>query len=294
MAIHHKIFFNFSVSQRQDLFRYWKDVRNHVFSIRPNPALRLEPQTNVKMGILTGIADAILHDKQKCVYEIKASVKNDWKEDAFIQAFCYAIMMGQAWFTIRLVNVFKNMQIEHVVFIDKVRHVRQRLLYDMVVWNFSCFMAKHYQERQSPFKEVWQSVWQSIGTGREEEEDKNNDDKVESIEDIMFVNVVWNDLMDTVVEIVVCRMLSPTRLHVDLITDSMNDLHDFVKTHVYKDYVFCGKAYDRIKREWVHDKVSIVHRPSLRVLYVDEESSQEEMSAMVEIVHVVKCFLTVV
>lgn len=214
IAIHHKMFFFFSVTQRQDLFRYWKAYRGYVYHIRPDSNLVFKPQTNVKMPLLTGIADGVLNDKQKCVYEIKASVKNDWKEDAFVQAFCYAIMLGQSWFTIKLVNLFKNSQVQYVVYLDNVRKVRQMLLYDILVWNFSSYMAKNYHSQKS----------------------SSHSD----IEEYIFLNIDWNVLEDFPSEIVAIRMLSPTRFHIDLLTDSVADLKYYLSTYTFSKYIFCG------------------------------------------------------
>lgn len=218
IAIHHKMFFFFTVSQRQDLFRYWKDVRQQVFQIRPRPDLPLKTQLNVKMPLLTGIADAILQDKQKCIYEIKASVKQDWKEDAFIQAFCYAIMLGQAWFTIKLVNLFKNSQIEYVLYIEDVKRLRQILLYDILVWNMSSYMAKHYRPL----------LHAPLYTHHLD------------IDETVFINIEWNPLKDLPSEIVVMRMLSPTRFHIDFLGYSINDLMSFLDTYAFHRYLFCG------------------------------------------------------
>ena len=187
IAIHHKMFFFFNVSQRQDLFRYWKAYRPIVQHHRPPPQKTFTPQSNVKMPLITGIADAILNDQRKHVYEIKASVKNDWKEDAFVQAFCYGIMLGQKWFHIQLMNLFKESKVEYVVYMDNVRHVRQRLLYDVMIWNASSYLAKNLCVQSSS----------------------------QQIEDYLFVHAEWDVLQNRIQEIVVIRMLSPSRIHLE-------------------------------------------------------------------------------
>lgn len=261
IAIHHKMFFFFNVTQRQDLFRYWKEFRVYVFRMRPPSTLRLQTQSNVKMPLLTGIADAILHDKQKCVYEIKASIKNDWKEDAFIQAFCYAIMLGQAWFTIRLVNLFKNSQVEYVVYIDNVKKIRQHLLYDILVWNFSSYMAKNYR----PLLHTPQS---------------NLD-----IDNTVFIHMDWDILTNKPSEIVVMRMLSPTRFHIDFLADSIDELHQFIRTYVYSQYIFCGSRHDYEKInfqdssksiKFIFDQFPNLHQSTTYTAYVPAEQTSQE------------------
>lgn len=187
IAMHHKMFFFFTTSQRQDLFRYWKSYRPIVQFHRPPSQRTFHPQTNVKMPLVSGIADAVVNDTRKHIYEIKASVKNDWKEDAFVQAFCYGVMLGQGWFHIQLMNLFKHSKIEYIIYIDNVRHVRQQLLYDVMVWNASSYLAKHLSPVSSS----------------------------KNIENYLFVHAAWDVLENRIHEIVVIRMLSPSRIHLD-------------------------------------------------------------------------------
>ena len=214
IAIQHKIFFYFTESQKQDLFRYWKQYKNHVYMIRPTDSTKFKPQSNVKMPLLTGIADGISNEQQKHIYEIKASVKSDWKEDAFIQAFCYGVMLGQAWFQIDLVNLFKNKRFQYIIYIDHIKEVRSKLLYDILVWNFSSYLAKS-----------------NLGS-------PNN------LEKYLFIHYEWNIVMS---EIVVIRMLSPTKLHIDFhtfddIIGFQSYLSDF--NHDQSEFVYCGKTVE--------------------------------------------------
>lgn len=146
MAIHHKIFFHFQESQQHDLQRYWSRVSGVASQLGPPSSDAFEVQQNIKMWNITGIMDGLRTsstDKRKHIYEIKASVKSDWKEDAFIQAFIYGIQLGQGWFHIHLVNLFKNEYVEYAIFIDKgVVWARNLLCYDVSVWNMNSFLAK--------------------------------------------------------------------------------------------------------------------------------------------------------
>lgn len=261
IAIHHKMFFFFNVTQRQDLFRYWKEVRYHVYNMRPPHNIKLHTQSNVKMPMLTGIADAILQDKQKCIYEIKASVKQDWKEDAFVQAFCYAIMLGQAWFTIKLVNLFKNSRIEYVVYIDDVKKLRQTLLYDILVWNMSSYMAKHYRPL---------NILPSSHTI--------------DLDETVFINMEWNVLLDKPSEIVVMRMLSPTRFHIDFLTDSLDDLNNFLNTFIFTQYLFCGhqKLFEKIKLKDEKKDMSLLMEVYPFLQGVASDVSETEKNALVD------------
>jgi len=184
IAIHHKMFFFFNTTQRQALFRYWKACRSIVYRHRPNIGNDLfKCQMNVKMPLLTGIADGVLNSSQKHIYEIKASLKPDWREDAFIQAFCYALMLGQKWFHIELFNLFKNAKTTYVVYLDDdVKKVRQQLSHDILIWNVSSYLAKTMTLYPNSCSQ--------------------------QIENYLFLNV-------SLEEILVVRMLSPTRIHID-------------------------------------------------------------------------------
>jgi hypothetical protein len=59
----------------------------------------------------------------------------------------------------------------------------------------------------------------------------------------------WNVLLDKPSEIVVMRMLSPTRFHIDFLTDSLDDLHTFLNSFIFTQYLFCGsqKLLEKIK-----------------------------------------------
>jgi hypothetical protein len=229
--------------------------------MRPPHNIKLHTQSNVKMPMLTGIADAILQDKQKCIYEIKASVKQDWKEDAFVQAFCYAIMLGQAWFTIKLVNLFKNSRIEYVVYIDDVKKLRQTLLYDILVWNMSSYMAKHYRPL---------NILPSSHTI--------------DLDETVFINMEWNVLLDKPSEIVVMRMLSPTRFHIDFLTDSLDDLNNFLNTFIFTQYLFCGhqKLFEKIKLKDEKKDMSLLMEVYPFLQGVASDVSETEKNALVD------------
>jgi hypothetical protein len=222
IAIQHKIFFYFTESQKQDLFHYWKQYRNHVNLIRPLESTKFKPQSNVKMPLLTGIADGIYNEQQKHIYEIKASIKSDWKEDAFIQAFCYGIMLGQAWFQIDLVNLFKNKRFQYIIFIDNVKKVRSKLLYDILVWNFSSYLAK------------------------------SNLGSFINLEQYLFIHYEWDVLENKISEIVVIRMLSPTKFHIDFHTfDDLDGFQSYLTdfNHDKSKFVYCGKDTEDIFRK---------------------------------------------
>lgn len=214
MAIHHKIFFHFNNEKKQSLERYWSAVGKHISSIAPINLSTFETQKNIKMMNITGIMDGFMvaNDK-KHIYEIKASIKSDWKEDAFIQAFIYAIQLGQGWFHIHLMNLFKNEYVEYIVFIDPgVIRARNRLIHDVVIWNMNSFLAKcprHFR----------------------------------NLEECIFIHYSDEGNM------VMLSMYSPTRIVIDYQSDDLNETIEYFSNHDFdqsKKYLITSDAKSTI------------------------------------------------
>lgn len=208
MAIQHKIFFHFGNEKKQSLERYWSAVRSHIPSIAPSTVSAFQTQKNIKMMNITGIMDGymVTNDK-KHIFEIKASVKSDWKEDAFIQAFIYGIQLGQTWFHIHLMNLFKNEYIEYVVFIDPgVVRTRNRLLHDVGIWNMNSFLAKCPKHSRN-------------------------------LEECVFIHSSESGY------IVMLSMNSPTRIVIDYQSDDLEETRQFFADHDFdlsKKYILCN------------------------------------------------------
>lgn len=208
MAIHHKIFFHFGNEKKQSLERYWSAVRSHVRSIAPSTISAFQTQKNIKMMNITGIMDGymVTNDK-KHIFEIKASVKSDWKEDAFIQAFIYGIQLGQTWFHIHLMNLFKNEYIEYIVFIDPgVVRTRNRLLHDVGIWNMNSFLAKCPKHSRN-------------------------------LEECVFICSSESGYL------IMLSMNSPTRIVIDYQSDDMEETRQYFADHDFdllKKYILCN------------------------------------------------------
>lgn len=51
--------------------------------------------------------------------------------------------MGQSWFHLHLINLFRNEYIKYIIYIDaRVHNMRNRLLYDIFIWNMNSFLVK--------------------------------------------------------------------------------------------------------------------------------------------------------
>lgn len=197
MAINHKIFFQFNTDKINALSSYWTKVNPYISSICPSNLTTFETQKNVKMMNISGIIDGYMTmNNKKHIYEIKASVKPDWKEDAFIQAFIYAIQMGQTWFHLHLMNLFKNEYYEYVIYIHSgVIHTRNYLLHDVVIWNINSYLAK------SPVH-------------------------FRNLEELVFL---YHSIYDNT--IVMLSMSSPTRIQMEFQSTTNEDSIDFFKNY---------------------------------------------------------------
>ena len=141
MAFHHKLFFTIDPPLCAVLLSYYESCRPTIQSIRPPDPIKI--QSNCRMSLVTGIIDCLSDDT---VYEIKASHKADWKDDAFCQAFMYFIMMGKKFGKIVLINLFKNQVLSYSIKVPDVKQTRQALIDDVLLWNGNCFLAKHLHD----------------------------------------------------------------------------------------------------------------------------------------------------
>jgi hypothetical protein len=209
IAINHKIFFYFNAQQKQSLFMFWQKYRKDVYKFQPPKDKKFEIQKNVRMPLITGIVDGLSFNQQKHFYEIKASIANDWSDNAFIQAFIYAIMLGQSWFHIHLINLFKNKSIQYVNYIDNVMNVRNLLMYDVLLWNINSYLAKTLIAPTS------------------------------KIEKYMFVHYEMNQ--DKLKEIVVFSFFSPTRIYISFHDEnnSIQAFHDFIHIFDINNIILC-------------------------------------------------------
>lgn len=157
LAMYNKLFITFSSDNIKTLEIYWSALKPKIISSRP-PSNKLRIQANLWMPFLTGIADAIfdstsnINDKdydEINVWEIKASVDPNWKDDALTQAFLYALMSGKAWSRITLINPFRNEKANYYFKSQKIMTLRDQVYRDILTWNFNCFLAKTYNSRNT-------------------------------------------------------------------------------------------------------------------------------------------------
>ena len=151
VAIYNKIFINFGKEIIENMKRYWSCLRSQIISIRPDSD-KITIQGNLRMPWVTGIADTIFFKdygkgEELNLWEIKASISPDWKDDALTQVFLYALMTGKSWSRLSLINPFRNERCYYHFNSKKVMTLRNKVYKDALTWNFNCFLAKNYNKR---------------------------------------------------------------------------------------------------------------------------------------------------
>ena len=151
VAIYNKIFINFGKEIIENMKRYWSCLRSQIISIRPDSD-KINIQGNLRMPWITGVADTIFFKdygkgQELNLWEIKASISPDWKDDALTQVFLYALMTGKSWSRLSLINPFRNERCYYHFNSKKVMTLRNKVYKDALTWNFNCFLAKNYNKR---------------------------------------------------------------------------------------------------------------------------------------------------
>ena len=189
VAIYNKIFINFGKEIIENMKRYWSCLRSQIISIRPDSD-KITIQGNLRMPWVTGIADTIFFKdygkgEELNLWEIKASISPDWKDDALTQVFLYALMTGKSWSRLSLINPFRNERCYYHFNSKKVMTLRNKVYKDALTWNFNCFLAKNYNKR---CKQIFPT------------------------ENKLFMQIVHDELGPTQMSIV--EFLSPTKMFV--------------------------------------------------------------------------------
>ena len=148
VAVYNKIFINFGDEILEGMKNYWRALKPKIIHIRPE-AKKLFIQANMRMPWVTGVADAIFtNEKDELnLWELKASVSPEWKDDALTQVFLYSLMSGKAWSRLTLLNPFRNEKCIYYFNSKKIMTLRNKVYKDVLTWNFNCYLAKNYNKR---------------------------------------------------------------------------------------------------------------------------------------------------
>lgn len=149
MAVTNKIIFTMTDDNKNKLLSYWYNLKPKTFGLKPSEG-KVKIQNNMKMRYLSGVADALVIHKQVendkneeiTVIEIKASQDREWKDDALIQAMCYALMSGKMWSRIILLNPFMNEKVSYYFNSKKILTLRNEVFQDIMIFNANCMFAK--------------------------------------------------------------------------------------------------------------------------------------------------------
>lgn len=155
LAMYNKIFMDLSKSTFEYLSSYWKTLSSSASSIKPTDG-KISIQNNMRMPWVTGISDVMVtkntgndekYNDDITIWELKASVSFDWKEDALIQAILYALMTGKKWTRLVLLNPFRNEKCCYHFNMKQVMSLRELVMNDMLVWNINCYLSKNAKTR---------------------------------------------------------------------------------------------------------------------------------------------------
>jgi hypothetical protein len=151
VALNDKIFMDLSPNTCTGLKFYWNNFKPKCYLMKPTEE-KLVVQSRLRMPWLTGVADCITTGKittstntelsENTVYEIKASIDPEWKDDALTQAMCYALMSGKTWSRIVLLNPFRNERNCYHFNSKSILSLRRQVTQDILIYNTNCMMAK--------------------------------------------------------------------------------------------------------------------------------------------------------
>ena len=196
IAMYNKIFITLSDKFVSNIQEYWKVLCPRVNEFRPKSG-KINVQTNLRMPWLTGIADVVVckqeirkkkEEEMKYdelnLWELKASIANDWKDDALSQVALYALMTGKIWSRLTLLNPFRNEKSQYYFNSKNIISLRKLVTNDIIVWNTNCYLSKTYNPKNK---------------------------KTFNVDKKLFVHVNKNEEGD-ITQFSVLNMLSPTKI----------------------------------------------------------------------------------
>lgn len=144
LAVYNKLFISFPPESLKRLENYWDALKPKVNQFKPVHK-KLSIQSNMQMALLTGIADAVFEEEQNInLWEIKASIDIEWKDNALTQAFLYVLCTGKMYSSITLINPFRNEKVSYRFNASHIMTLRNKVYKDILCWNFNCYLAKNY------------------------------------------------------------------------------------------------------------------------------------------------------
>lgn len=186
LAMYNKIFIDLSEHTQEYIKKYWSLFKDKAQMIKPTDGT-ITVQNNMRMPWTTGVSDVIVKKESVkddrisedivlrtqsasdiSIWEIKASVDVEWKEDALIQAIVYALMSGKTRCSIVLLNPFRNEKCSYNFNMKNIMYLRELVINDIIMWNINCFLSKNLKIKGVPLKLTNQLVL----TMKKDENDK--------------------------------------------------------------------------------------------------------------------------
>jgi len=197
MALTNKILFSMHEENKEKLMRYWMSLKPLTMGLKPTGG-DVKIQSNLKMPLLTGVADAIITNRvegqnnqqrdEVTVIEIKASMDFEWKDDALVQAMCYCLMTGKTWSRIILLNPFMNEKVSYYFNTKKILTLRDYLFQDIMTFNINCLLAKMTNVlTRKPKLRVENCVFVDIS--------KDDDDSINQVSVIRMVSPIKTEVL---------------------------------------------------------------------------------------------------
>lgn len=144
-AIYNKIFIQLHPDIQNKLFHYWSQLKPLCHTFKPNHYEKMIIQSNLRMPHLTGIADIVFSNQDEInIWEIKASIDRNWKDNALTQIILYSLMTGKSWSRLTLLNVFSNEKIFYHFNSKQIMMLRHLVIDDIIIYNCNCFLSKNY------------------------------------------------------------------------------------------------------------------------------------------------------
>ena len=226
LAIYNKIFINFPKEILDRIENYWNHLKPKVNQFKP-VANKFDIQSNVRMKLLTGIADCIFtQEKNLNVCEIKASAEMEYRDDALTQAMLYSLCTGQRYNSITLINPFRNDKITYRFDAKHIITLRELVYHDVLVWNFNCYLAKKYNTRNKrtlrvsdkyfAYVNYHENVCETCGVQTNCKKSKTGAYfcktccEIEQEDEKLWVE----DEVDSPIQLTIVEFLSPTKIHI--------------------------------------------------------------------------------
>lgn len=163
-AIFNKLFIHLNQHTQSILKQYWIKLKPLCENFKPNTYKNMSIQSNCRMPHLTGISDVMFtNDNDEInIWEMKASIDRNWKDNALTQVILYALMSGKTWSRLTLLNVFSNERLCYYYNTKEIMTLRNYVISDIIIYNTNCYLAKSYNVHNKKILKCQNTVYVEI------------------------------------------------------------------------------------------------------------------------------------